>query len=97
MNTVQTLTFEERRQLISQQQRKSTQAIEDARLLISHSRFDGALNRLYYALFYAITSVAITQNYGTSKHLQLLGWFNKTILHPGLIDAQLSKLIMQAY
>jgi uncharacterized protein len=97
MNTLHSLSSEEYRSLILQQLHKSNQALDDARLLIDNQRFDAALNRLYYSLFYAMNAVAISHNFGTSKHLQLIGWFNKTILHPGLLDPRLSKLISKAY
>lgn len=42
-----------------------------------------ALNRLYYAIFYAVAALAQKFNFITSKHSQLLGWFNREFIKTG--------------
>ena len=39
-----------------------------------------AVNRIYYGLYYAVTALAIKHRFETSKHLQLIGWFNKEFI-----------------
>ncbi len=74
---------------------KDTQT--DVSLLISHDRLRAAINRIYYGMFYALLALGLKYNFETSKHLQLLGWFNKNFIHEGLIDTKYGKIINKAY
>ncbi len=60
---------------------KSKEALFDAELAIKNNRLDNALNRIYYSVFYIVTALAYKENFLTSKHSQLLGWFNKKFIH----------------
>ena len=53
-------------------------------ILAAESNFENGFystcqNRLYYAIFYIVTALAYKNNFVTSKHSQLMGWFNKNI------------------
>jgi uncharacterized protein (UPF0332 family) len=74
---------------------KDTQT--DVALLIAHDRLRAAINRIYYGMFYALLALGLKYNFETSKHLQLLGWFNKNFIHEGLIDTKYGKIINKAY
>lgn len=52
----------------------------DALFLIENNRLNVAVNRMYYALFYITSALAIKQQFYTSKHQQLIGWFNEPSL-----------------
>ncbi len=39
----------------------------------------------------------IAYRFETSKHTQLIGWFNKTFVHAGLIDPKFGKIINKAF
>ena len=56
---------------------KSKESLCDAELALSNNRLDNAQNRIYYSIFYIVTALAYTDNFITSKHSQLIGWFNK--------------------
>jgi len=66
------------------EQAKST--IELARFLIDSSRLVVAVNRIYYGNYYAITALAIKYGFETSKHRQLIGWFNKEFVFTNRLD-----------
>ena len=67
--------------LINLQIEKSEDAVSTAELLFSNKKFRGALNRIYYAVFYIVTALAIKHSFPTSKHTSLIGWFNKKFIH----------------
>ena len=69
----------------------------DVSLLIEHDRLRAAINRIYYGMFYALMALGLKYEFETSKHQQLLGWFNKNFIHEGLIDAQYGRSINKAY
>lgn len=56
-----------------------------------------AMNRIYYSIFYIVTALAIKCNFSTSKHQQLLGWFNLTYIKTGKIDTEFYKIYSKAY
>ncbi|PEN04732.1 DNA-binding protein [Longimonas halophila] len=48
--------------------RKARQAIEDARLLLDHSRSEAAVNRIYYAAFDAARAALLTKDEAPASH-----------------------------
>lgn len=56
-----------------------------------------AQNRLYYAVFYAISALAQKNNFATSKHSQLKGWFSKEFVKSGKISIEEGKLYFELY
>ena len=74
---------------------KDTQS--DVEILISHDRLRAAINRIYYRMFYSLLALALKYEFDTSKHSQLIGWFNKMFIHEGLIDVKYGKIITKAY
>jgi len=92
-----TIDDEERNNLISYRLDEAFESIEDVRLLIEHERLRSAVNRIYYGMFYSLLALGLANNYETSKHTQLIGWFNKEFIHSGLIDPKFGKIINKAY
>lgn len=74
---------------------KETQS--DVELLISHDRFRAAINRIYYSMFYSLLALGLKYEYESSKHAQLIGWFNKVFINEGLIDSKYGKIINKAF
>lgn len=70
---------------------------EEARLLIEHNKFRAAINRIYYAMFYMLLALGLKYHFETSKHGQLLGWFNKTFIKDGTIDRKYGKIVREAF
>ncbi|HPI88473.1 MAG TPA: HEPN domain-containing protein [Spirochaetota bacterium] len=69
----------------------------EARLLFKGSMFPGAVNRIYYSMFYALTALAVAEGFSSGKHGRLLGWFNKQFVKAGIIDIRYSKIIFRAF
>lgn len=83
--------------LIENQIRKAQETIEDARISIQNGRYRNALNRIYYSIFYIVTALAIKHDFATSKHKQLMGWFNKNFLKEALIDLKYGEIYKKAF
>ena len=92
-----TVENEDRNNLIRYRLDEAFESIEDVRLLIKHDRLRSAINRIYYGMFYSLLALGLASNFETSKHTQLIGWFNKTFIHPGLIEPKYGKIINKAY
>ena len=48
-------------------------------------------------MFYMVTALAIKNKFETSKHQQLLGWFNKTFIKDEIIEHKYGEYIRKAY
>ena len=48
-------------------------------------------------MFYSLLALGLKYEYETSKHVQIIGWFNKDFIHEGLIDSKYGKIINKAF
>lgn len=92
-----TLKDDERKSLIQYRIQQADETINDVHLLIENNRYRAAVNRIYYGMFYALLALGLEYHYETSKHTQLMGWFNKNFIHQGVIEPQYGKYINQAF
>ncbi|MBL7970603.1 MAG: HEPN domain-containing protein [Prolixibacteraceae bacterium] len=90
------LEEKERTELIRYRLEEAKETIADVQLLIENDRLRAAVNRIYYGMFYSLLALGLAYQFETSKHQQLLGWFNKNFIHEGLIDARFGKIINKA-
>jgi uncharacterized protein (UPF0332 family) len=86
----------ERKQLIKYRLDEATETIADVQLLIENDRLRAAINRIYYGMFYSLLALGIAYEFETSKHQQLIGWFNRNFVHEGLIESKFGKIINKA-
>ena len=91
------LTADERAELIKYRLDEAKDTIQDVQLLLDNDRLRAAVNRIYYGMFYSLLALGLAYEFETSKHQQLLGWFNKTFIHDGLIDSKYGKFINKAF
>ena len=46
---------------------QAEEALEDARILLGRARLQGAVNRLYYACFYAVTALLFSEGHAAAN------------------------------
>jgi uncharacterized protein (UPF0332 family) len=92
-----TIDSSDRWELIRYRLEQANETIEDVRILIENNRFRAAVNRIYYGMFYSLLALGIKSDFETSKHAQLIGWFNKNFINEGLIDPRYGKIINKAF
>jgi uncharacterized protein (UPF0332 family) len=92
-----TLTEDHRKDLIAYRINQSHQAVEDVEFLIDNQKYNIAINRIYYGIFYALSALALKYEYETSKHQQLIGWFNKTFVKAGIISVEKSSIVHKSF
>lgn len=92
-----TLKDEDREILISYRCEQAHEAIDDAKFLIDNNKLKMAANRVYYGMFYILNVLALKYQFMTSKHQQLIGWFNKTFIKEKKIDQKYGEIIRKAY
>jgi hypothetical protein len=87
----------DRENLIKYRLEQAEETVKDVQLLIANDRLRSAINRIYYGMFYSLLALGIANHFETSKHVQLIGWFNKNFIHRGLIDKKYGKTINKAF
>lgn len=92
-----TLTNEDREALITNYVNKSRETIGKVEFLIEHNELSLAVNRIYYGIYYILSALAVKYQFKTSKHAQLIGWFNKRFVKEGIVDNRYGKLIRKAF
>jgi uncharacterized protein (UPF0332 family) len=88
---------EDRQSLINYRLEQAKDTVELSRFLIDSEKLVVAVNRIYYGLYYAVTALAIKHRFETSKHLQLIGWFNKEFIASQKLDKKYGKILRIAY
>ena len=84
-------------ELINYRISRAKEAIEEVDILITSKKYDAAVTRIYYGIFYIINALATIDNFSTSKHSQLIGYFNKEYIKEKVIDPKIGKFLNRAY
>jgi len=88
---------DEKRIFIEKYLGKAESALDDAEFNMKHNRYSTTSNRIYYSIFYSVIALGYTENFITSKHKQLMGWFNKKfIFEEKIFDEELTKIYKEA-
>ncbi len=70
---------------------KARNTFSDAGKYLKDATFESTVNRIYYAMFYAVNALLITKELFSSKHTGVRALFNKEFIKTGLIEKQLGK------
>jgi uncharacterized protein (UPF0332 family) len=87
----------DRDSLIEYRLQQAFDTIELANFLVSSDKLAIAVNRIYYGMYYALTALALKNRFETSKHLQLIGWFNKEYIASQRLDQKYGKILRNAF
>ncbi len=91
------LTDDERRLLVEHRINRAKDSREDARVAFANNRFVNTVNRCYYAMFYMVSALALFDGFTSSKHKQMLGWFNRTYIASGVLNVELKNILVYAF
>ena len=83
--------------LIKYRMQRAKETMKEAEDDISKNFLHSAENRIYYAIFYSVLALALKHEFTTSKHKQLLGWFNRNFVKPGLIEKEFGDIYRNAF
>ena len=92
-----TLSAEDRDQLITHYVEKTEKTIEDVEFFIENEKFSVAVNQIYYGTFYILSALAIKYQFSSSKHAQLIGWFNKNFVKENKVERKYAQYIQEAF
>jgi uncharacterized protein (UPF0332 family) len=71
---------------------KADESLDAARDELQAGRLTFAVNRIYYACFYAVSAVLLQERLQFTKHSGVRGAFHKHLVKPGLVGLDHGKL-----
>jgi hypothetical protein len=72
-------------------------SLDDARLLNTASSVRGAVNRAYYAMFYAASALVIANGRSFSKHSALISYVHREFVKPGVLEKKHGRALQKAF
>ena len=92
------MTSDERlRALVTLRMQQAGETLHEARILNAEHADRGAVNRAYYAMFYAVLAVLATKGLGSSKHSGAISLFDREFVKPGDLPKELSRSLHMAF
>ena len=88
---------EELRELIRYRLEQADESLASARMLYESHHLRDAVNRAYYAMFYATLALLASHGKRPSKHTGVLALFDSEYVRAGLFDKQYSVWIHRAF
>jgi len=76
---------------------QSIATLDDSDFLIENKKLSIAVNRLYYSVFYILSALSLKYDFKTSKHIQLIGWFNKNFINENKINKEYGKFVHKIF
>jgi len=72
-------------------------SLREASILFDADSYRGAVNRAYYAMFYATLAVLATKQLGSSKHSGIISLFDREFVKTGRFQREQSKSLHLAF
>lgn len=89
---------EKKRSLAHIRMQQAEDSLDEARFLFEgHKSTRSVINRIYYAMFYAILALFIYEPFGSSKHTAVLSYFNLNFVKKGLMPIELGRAVNKAF
>ena len=85
------------REILIQYRLDQAKQTDEVSKLIEMDLLNVAVNRIYYGIFYCLTALALKYGFTSSKHGQLIGWFNQTFIKTRQIEIQYGRILRDAY
>ena len=77
---------QELKTVINYRRQKARETLADAQLLLENQRWRSCVNRIYYALFYAVIALLLTRKLYASTHTGVKALFNQHFVKPGAVS-----------
>ncbi|MCL5771975.1 MAG: HEPN domain-containing protein [Actinobacteria bacterium] len=83
--------------LIKYRLKKSSETLADAKIIFEKASLTSTVNRIYYAMFYAVNALLLSKNFSSAKHSEVRALFNKEFINKGLVDKELGKFYSKIF
>jgi len=86
------LTHEERATIVRLEMKKAQETYEEIQILIEAKKWNGAANRLYYAVFHAVNALLIREGLEINRHKSSHALFSLHYIKTGKLPAEFGRL-----
>ena len=93
----ETLDEKSREALVQYRIERAEETVKEAELLANESHFNAAMNRLYYACFYAATALLVANGISTSSHSGVKTMLGLNFVSKGLLSNEHGKTFSRLF
>jgi uncharacterized protein (UPF0332 family) len=83
--------------LVGHRMGRAKESYEDGVTLLAEGRLHSAVNRFYYAAFYATRALLATKGLDSSKHSGVISLFHQYFVKPGTFSPEISKILTASF
>jgi uncharacterized protein (UPF0332 family) len=76
---------------------RAKDTLEDAKLLATNQRWNSAINRLYYASYYAVMALLLDSDFNPTTHNGAKSNFTEHFIKTGIVDKEFGKIYAQLF
>lgn len=76
---------------------RSKESILAAEIMLEKGMLVFSMNRIYYAMFYAVQALLALHGFSSSKHGQVKGYFNREFVKEGIFPIDMGKMYNKAF
>ncbi len=91
------MTNEERREYVKYRIESARKTFEAAKVLSENGFWNSAVNRLYYAVFYAVNALLVLNNIKTKSHSATKSQFSLHFVKTGRFDKKYGRLLSELF
>jgi len=88
---------EELQNIITYRINQAQETVKEVEFQVRNGYLAIAVNRIYYGMFYLLLALSLKYGFKTSKHNQLMGWFNREFIKTGKISKNAGRIVVQAF
>lgn len=78
--------------LVTYRLERARESLEEAKILLEQGYANTFVNRLYYACFYAVSSLLPTKELFSAKHSRIRSLFHQNFVKVGMVNTELGQL-----
>lgn len=83
--------------LISYRMERSHESLRAAEIMLENDMLTFSMNRIYYAMFYAVQAVLVLRGVSFSKHGQVKAYFNREMVKTSILPIEMGRLYNKAF
>jgi len=88
---------EDSESLVLHRLQKSEEALQAALIMLEKEMLSFAMNRIYYALYYAVQALMGYKGVHFAKHGQVKGYFNREFIKSGKLPKEIGRFYNKAF
>ncbi len=83
--------------LVGHRMARAKESHEDGMTLLHEGRLHSAVNRFYYATFYATRALLATKGLDSSRHSGIISLFHQHFVKSGAFNLEISRILTESF